>query len=200
MKAQVNNDDQIPLTGKHCTPPLVFTNVITRPYFVIYLILIIAVIPAILFYVFVASRLFWHGSLPLSFAFLVLCMMLIVKLFQKKITIYFDSKSMYVAENNQPFRRILKRDIAGIYSFDYELKPRSHISIVIKLKNGKQLSLTDGNLFERKDENKALMLKQFIKAAQKRLNLAPDGKNKWRSVQGVGACWYAPKVSPVTKS
>jgi hypothetical protein len=182
------------INRKYCTQDFVFTNVMPRPFYIIYVVAFIAFIFTIPFFLIIRG-LFYHGGLPLSFALMVLFMMLIIKKFTRTVVIYFDERSMFIKIGEGDFNRVLKKDVAGIYSFDYNIRDRSHVSVTIVLKNGKKINLTDANLFEKRDVEKALLLKQFLNAAIKRLNLESDGKDKWRSIQGLGAYWYASEIS-----
>lgn len=177
---------------KYCTPDFVFKGVMTRPYYIIYLIAVVAAALAMLIFLFVIQRLFSRGGLPLSFGLMILFMILMMKALSKTVVVYFDEKSIFISDGYNNFERFLKKDIAGIYSYDYENDARSQISLTIILISGSEIHLTDTNLFKRPDQKKALMLKQFLKAALKHLNLKYAGKDHWRSSQGIGACRYVP--------
>jgi hypothetical protein len=109
----------------------------------------------------------------------------------KTFIIYFDPGSMYIGEQNKKPQRYLKSDIEGFYSYDYERLERSFISIQIRFKNGKKISLTDTVMFERVEMDKAQMLQRFLKVAKKQLNFTYVKKNRTRSLQKLGACWYS---------
>jgi DUF1365 family protein len=98
---------------------------------------------------------------------------------------------MYIGEQNKKPQRYLKSDIEGFYSYDYERLERSFISIQIRFKNGKKISLTDTVMFERVELDKAQMLQRFLKVAKKQLNFTYVKKNRTRSLQKLGACWYS---------
>jgi len=187
------------MTGnrKNCTPEFVFEKVHTQPYAIIYLAFTISLVPAVLFYWFLIQRFFAHGGLALSFGILILGMSLIMQALSKTVRIYFDEKSIFIGDASGNFTRYLKRDIAGICAYDYELKSRPNVSVTIALKNGKMIHLNDINLFSRSDPDKAQMLKRFFSTAKKRLDLTFVKKDRLRAWQGTGANWYAPSKAQV---
>lgn len=176
---------------KYCTPEFVFENIFTLHYAFVYLAFLISIVPAVLFFLLI-SRFFAYGGLALSFGILILSMSLIIKVFSKSVRIYFDEKSLFISDAKGNFTRFLKRDIAGICTFDYQLRDKPNVSITIALKNGKMIHLNDSYLFERADPEKAQMLKRFFSAATKRLDLTYVKKDQWRALQRLGANWYAP--------
>ena len=182
----------MPADRKYCTPEFVFDKVFTQPYTVIYLACLIGTVSAGLLYFFVISKFFSYGGLALSFGILVITMTLIIKALSKSVRVYLDDKSIFMSNSIGGFTRILKKDIDGICCYDYEQQRKPTISITIQLKNGKNIHLNDSNLFERADDKKAEMLKQFFVAAKKRLDLTYIKKDRWRALQGLGANWYSP--------
>lgn len=179
---------------KYCTPEFVFGKVFTWPYSIIYLVVIIGAIPAVLIYLLFISRFFSHGGLAISFGVMIITASLIMKALAKPVRVYFDEKSILISDTKGDFKRFLKRDIAGIYCYDYENKDKPNVSVTIILTNGKKLHFNDINLFGRTDLEKAQMLKRFLIAAKNRLDLNYVRTDRWRSLWGVGANWYA--VSP----
>ncbi|GAA4328832.1 hypothetical protein GCM10023149_33030 [Mucilaginibacter gynuensis] len=177
---------------KYCTPDFVFEQVFTQPYVVIYPAVLVGIVPAVLFYVLFIRHFFKHVGLALSLGIVIIIVSLITSLLSKTVRIYFDEKSIFISDSQGDFTRYLKREIAGIYCYDYETNNKPNVSITIILTNGKRFDLNSINLFERPDQAKAQMLRQFFTAAKKRLHLTYVRKNRWRGLQGLGANWYVP--------
>lgn len=177
---------------KNSPEQFIFKGVMTSPYYIICIISL--VLSLVLFYLYGEIGFRYFGRLGMSFTFLILgiIIFLMMRFFlAKTMIIYFDPGSIYIGEQNKKPKRYLKSDIDGFYSYDYERLERSFISIQIRFKNGKKISLTDTVMSERVEMDKAQMLQRFLRTAKKQLNFTYVKKNRARSLQKLGACWYS---------
>ncbi len=181
---------------KYQTPEFVFKKVNTWPTYVTYLITLLAFVPAFILFTSDWHARFGYGGKPLIAVLTFALVLGILTLFSKTITIYFDRGSMYVKKGNGAFKRILNRDVLGFYSYDYERNgARTMPSIKFIFKDGGTLILQEATFAESKDSEKALMLKTFLRTAQRRLNFTLISKNRWRAFLLLSPLWYGPSSS-----
>lgn len=176
---------------KYCTPRFVFNKVITFPVYVGQLIVACFIVPSMWLYY--LNGFIYLGKLGWVISFLVGfgIARYVINRFAKTVIIYFDKQSMYISQMGKAFRKISLRDVAGLYSYDYERLDKSAVSLQFVLKSGEKIRLADHYNNISKDPEKAEMLRQFLRTAQRRLQLTYQGKNRWRTLCGLGACWYA---------
>ncbi len=182
---------------KYQTPEFVFKKVNTWPEYITYVITLVAFVPAFLLFTSDWHARFGYGGKPLVAVLTFALILGILTIFSKRVTIYFDKNSMYVKQGDGAFIRILNRDIVGFYSNDYELnRPKAMTSIKFVFKDGRTLILQEATFAESKDPEKALMLKTFLRTAQRRLNFTLINKNRWRSLFFLSPLWFGPSSLP----
>ncbi|WCT10459.1 hypothetical protein [Mucilaginibacter jinjuensis] len=173
------------------TQRFLLNKVVTFPYYINYLLGLIIVVPLCFLYGEMGMRYF--GVLGLIFTFFIsgLIVLSVIKFLSKSVTIYFDKDSLYVLYDDKDPEVYPKKDVAGFYSYNYEQVEKSFISIQILLKNGKKIDFTDINISEKVDKQKAQMLRNFLVVAKRELQFTLIKKNTARSLQKLGAEWYA---------
>ncbi|WP_311953024.1 hypothetical protein [Mucilaginibacter terrae] len=135
------------------------------------------------------------AGMSLTVLLLFVLMTGVMRASSKQIIIYFDRKRMYIATNGRDFKEYLKRDVKGIYSHNYDERTLAYISISILFKNGKQIRINDTAFGEVKDDEKAQMLKQFVKTVKRQLNFSLINKSRWRVFKLLGPYWYSQDVN-----
>lgn len=135
---------------------------------------------------------FYLGPVSLTFLFYFATTVGIVRLFSKDVTIWFDSRYMYVQLNQQKPHRYDKQEILGFYSYDYSTQSpllfNSKISIHFYLTNGKKIYFNDSSYRNIVDEDKRLLLLKFLKTAQNELKFSPI-RRKYRHYAN-NVYWY----------
>ncbi len=155
----------------HYTQRFLLNKVVTFPYYINYLLGLIIVVP--LCFLYGETGLRYFGVLGLVFTFFIsgLVVLSVIKALSKSVTIYFDKHSMYVVYDDKKLEVYLKNDVAGFYSYNYEQVEKSFISIQILLKNGNKINLTDINISEKVDKEKAQMLRSFFSCCKERITV-----------------------------
>jgi hypothetical protein len=179
---------------KYCTPEFVFKKVNTWPNYITYLIAFGAFIPAFLVFTSDRHARFGYGGKPLIIVLTFAFILGVLNGLSKTVTIYFDQNSMYVKKGNGTFKRILNRDIVGFYSYNYEYT-KITTSVKFVFKDGRTLILQEAGFAEGKDPEKALMLKSFLRTAQRRLDFTLIRKDRWRAFFILGPYLYGPSPS-----
>lgn len=179
------------ITNTQTGKKFLFEKVVTFPYYINYLLGFVVVIPFMVLYAMFGFSFLGLWGLVLTFLISGFLVMSIIKYRSKSINIYFDEQNMYVVNGKNPTIQYPKNEIAGFYSYDYDQVEKSFISLLFVFKNGSRLELTDINVSEKIDQKKAEMLKQFLRTAQRELTFTKHHKNRSRSLQKLGAVWYA---------
>lgn len=176
---------------KYCTPEFEFKKVLTISNLTVLIICVLITWPSVILYAIKGYRYLGIGGMQLLIGVFFLIFTVLFNYFSKTVTIYFDRKRMYVKDGDKEYTGYLKRDILGFYSYNYDERSSSFITIKILFKNGKVINLTDSNGFGKKDPDRELMLKQFLVSAKKQLDFTFIKKSRWRSMLKLGAHWYS---------
>ena len=177
-------------TPKFSTPEFVFKKVTTYPYYLTYFLSLLAAVPSVLFFYYGIYGHFQHGGLAVCFGVFILLLILGMKAFSKTVIIYLDRSAVYISGEDRKFKTYPFRHIRSIYSYNYDQRNNNKISILIILTNGKKIYLNDASPFPLHDMERVQSAKAFLSAAKKRMGLSEQGKNRWRSIQGLGAHRY----------
>lgn len=176
---------------KYCTPEFIFSKVITYSPHWLTVFSIVVGWPLIGFYGIYGYRYLGMAGMGLTVVLFFVLMKVVTHVWSKQVIIYFDRKRMYVATNGRNFKDYLKRDIKGVYSHNYDERARAYTSISILFKNGTYISINDTTFGDAKDDEKAQMLKQFLKTIKRQLDFDLIKKNKWRAFRLLGPYWYS---------
>lgn len=166
-------------------------KVVTYPYYFNYLLGLLIGGPMFFIYAEVGFESLGLFGLVLTFFAVALTITSIIKSLSKAVSIYFDKEFMYITYDSKITEKYLKNDIAGVYSYNYEQIEKSFISIQFNLKNGQKIELTDINISEKIDKEKAVLLKKFLIVLKEELGFTLLKKNRVRSLQKLGADWFA---------
>ncbi|WP_345954279.1 hypothetical protein [Mucilaginibacter sp. PAMB04168] len=168
-----------------------FNNVVTFPYYINYVMGFFIGLPLLFLYGEYGMRYLGIWGLILIFLIVGLTVMGITKASSKNLLLYFDKEALYIVENHKPPQKIMKDSIDGVYSYDYNRIEKSFISLQIKFKTGKNISITDMDTSEKVDQQKALLMSDFLTTLKKEMGFEFIKKNTGRSLQKLGACWYS---------
>ncbi|CAM3876905.1 hypothetical protein MUGA111182_14705 [Mucilaginibacter galii] len=176
---------------KYCTPEFEFKKVLILSNVTVFIICVLITWPSIILYALKGYRYLGIGGMSLLMGVFFMIFSVLFNYLSKTVTIYFDRKRMYVKDGDKEYTGYLKRDILGFYSYNYDERSSSFITIKIIFKNGKVINITDANISSKKDADKELMLKQFLLTAKRQLEFTFIKKNRRRSLLKIGAHWYS---------
>ncbi|MBO9619250.1 MAG: hypothetical protein J7539_09470 [Niabella sp.] len=118
----------------------------------------------------------------------------IMQYYASDLTLKFNKDDLCIIKKGVE-KKYAKADILGFYSQDYEhmgANERAVVSILIKLNNGKTLSLSDIELNAKfYNQEKLINLKQLLKTAQTELGFRKVKKSVLRSLLKLGPYWYS---------
>lgn len=176
---------------KYCTPEFVFKKVYTLPNYLVFIIMVLISWPVVILYALKGYRYLGMSGMYITVSLLFVVFTLLMNSISKTVFIYFDRKRMYVKEGNKDYEAHLKSDIQGFYSYHYDEQDKSMVSFKFILKSGKNISLSDGNISEKKNPEKALMLKTFLVTAKRQLEFTAIRRNRWYAFLRIGYYWYS---------
>lgn len=161
-------------------------KVTTGNYNYVYLIGFPIFFGAFILYSEFGSKYLGTGGIILVFLAVYGLIRFLLKKMSKNIRIIFDKNHIVI--NGKAFD---KKDIKGIYSYDYINNQQSIISIQFQFRNHKNLEITDTEYRNRYDKDKGENLKLFLKTVMKELNFTKQRKSNFRAIQNLGAYWYS---------
>ncbi|WP_370900666.1 hypothetical protein [Chryseobacterium gossypii] len=164
----------------------VLENVTIGQYYYVYVIGLPLFL--IVFFLYGEYGMGYFGILGLILAFAITFggVYFVLKKLSKRVTIRIDDKYLIIND-----KKYTKEEVKGIYSYDYINTKKSIISIQIQFTDGKKIEITDTEYRNKYDENKASVLRSFLKNIIEKFDFAKKKKNKLRAVQNLGAYWYS---------
>ncbi|WP_412465785.1 hypothetical protein [Pedobacter sp. KLB.chiD] len=159
-----------------------------RPLLISLIVLVVLVLCMVLYYLVMGLN-FKLSFVMITFAIMVLGVMLILKANSSTVSFSFTKDSLIVNIGSSMIV-YAKQDIIGLYSLNYNLSKSSRIAFEILLQDGRSLYFSDVEFNDKKEASKHAALKRFLNTFLKEVDLPEFKKIRSLNLHRMGQYFY----------